>query len=213
MNKSCIFFVVCLSALGGCAGVARQNAFPQRYTLAAAAPSAVSSGSSSVHAATLQVARVEMPPWLQGEGMYYRLDYGNHQRIAAYANSAWAAPPAEMLEQLIRNTLAADGGWQAVIGPGSDAQPQFILRVDVADFSQVFATPQASFGVLDATATLVDARNATVIAQRSFHLRIAAPSVDAAGGVAALGAASRDFVSKLRTWLREPPAAQRRKNT
>lgn len=209
MNKSCIFLVVCLSALGGCASVARQNAFPQRYTLGAAAPSAVSSRSSSANAATLQVARVEMPAWLQGVGMYYRLDYGNHQRIAAYANSAWAAPPAEMLEQLIRNALAVDGTWRAVVGPGSDAQARFILRVDVADFSQVFAMPQASFGVLDATATLAAADGSRVIAQRSFHLRIAAPSADAAGGVAALGRASRDLVRQLQTWLREQPAVRR----
>lgn len=208
MNKSCIFLVACLSALGGCTSVARQNAFPQRYALGPAASQIAPPPQAQPRRMTLQVARVEMPAWLRGEGMYYRLDYGNRQRVAAYADSAWVAPPAEMLQQLVRNMLAADGTWHAVVGPGSDARAQFILRVDVEDFSQVFTSPQTSFGVLDAAATLVDAHNAKVIAQRSFHLRIAAPSADAAGGAAALGATSQDFTRQLQAWLRMQPAGK-----
>lgn len=208
MNQSCVVLAACLLILGGCTAAARHNPYPQRYTLGADVPQAASVVARPAHAATLQVARVGMPAWSQGEGLYYRLDYGNRRRIAAYAGSAWAAPPADMLEQLIRNALAAGGGWRAVVGAGSGAQARFTLRVDVADFSQVFTTPQTSFGVLDATATLVDAQSAKVLAQRAFHLRIAAASPDAAGGVAALDAASRDFARQLQTWLRAQPPAQ-----
>jgi cholesterol transport system auxiliary component len=210
MNRVCIALAVCmlaaaLSALGGCASVARQDAFPQRYTLDVSAAQAASGTPAPMagQGAVLRVARVEMPAWLQGDGLYYRLDYGNWQRVAAYANSTWASPPAGMLEQLIRKALGADGSWQAVVGPDSDAQARFTLRVEVGDFSQVFVTPQTSFGVLGATATLVAARTAKVVAQRSFHVQVPASGADAAGGAAALGAASRDFTRQLRVWLRD----------
>lgn len=201
MSRQALLLLVCTLALGGCASVTRPAAYPQRYTLAAPPP-ATRATSQPAHDATLEVARVSVPAWLAGDGLYYRLDYGNRRRVAAYADSAWAAPPADMLQQLVRNTLAGAGGWRAVVGPGSNAQAQVTLQVDVEDFSQVFTTPQASFGVLDATATLVDAASTRVTAQRSFHLRVAAPTPDAAGGVAALGTASRDFARQLQAWLR-----------
>lgn len=208
MNKPCLALALCLSLLGGCANVARQAAYPQRYTLGARVQPATPTPATPTHDATLQVTRVVMPAWQRADGVYYRLAYGNRQRVAAYANSEWAAPPADLLEQLIRNALAADGGWRAVVGPGSGVQARYALHVDVADFSQVFGTPQTSFGELDATATLVEVAHARVVAQRAFHLRIPADSADAAGGVAALGTASRDFTRQLQAWLRAQPTGQ-----
>lgn len=147
----------------------------------------------------MRVARIEMPAWLQGTGLYYRLAYRHDNAIAAYANSDWAAPPAGILEQRLRNALA-DSGWRAVIGPGSNAQADFTLHLRLDDFSQVFTAPTQSFGVLDATATVVAASDA-VVAQRHFHVRVAAPRADAEGGVKALDAASRDFARQVRDWL------------
>lgn len=209
MNKPRVALAMCLLVLGGCTSAVRYNAYPQRYALGVVTTQTALPPATPVHAATLQIARVGVPAWLQGDGMVYRLAYGNRQRVAAYADSTWAAPPADLLEPLIRNALAASGNWRAVLGPGSGAQAQFTLRVDLADFSQVFTAPQTSFGVLDATATLMDAHSARVIAQREFHFKVAAASVDAAGGAAALDAASRSFVRQLQTWLRALPAAQR----
>lgn len=191
-------FVCVVVVLGGCAAASRQNAVPWHYTLGGSAPAAPQT-SSHPSGATLRIARIEMPAWLQGTGLYYRLAYGNDSVIAAYANSDWAAPPAGMLEQLLRNALA-DGGWRAVVGPGSTAQMDFTLHVRLDDFSQVFTSASESFGVLDATVTLVGANDA-VIAQRHFRFRIAAPTADAAGGVKALDAASRDFARQLQGWL------------
>jgi cholesterol transport system auxiliary component len=147
----------------------------------------------------LRIAHIEMPAWLQDTGLYYRLAYRHDNAIAVYANSDWAAPPAGMLEQRLRNALA-DRGWRAVVGPGSNAQANFTLHVRLDDFSQVFTSASESFGVLDATVTLIGAGDA-VLAQRHFRFRVAAPTADAAGGVKALDAASQDFAQQLRDWL------------
>jgi hypothetical protein len=40
------------------------------------------------------------------------------------------------------------------------------------------------------------------VAQKHFHLTVASPSADAAGGVKALNRASRQFATRVRQWLR-----------
>lgn len=198
MKPMRLVLVSCLLALGGCGAASRQNIVPRHYTLGN--PTAVAARPSPhPGGAVLRVARVEMPAWLQGTGLYYRLAYRNGNTIAAYADSDWAAPPADMLEQCLRNALA-DGSWRAVVGPGDAAQADFTLHIRMDDFSQEFTAPGESFGVLDAAATLVGA-NDVVVAQRHFHYRVAAPTADAAGGARALDAASRIFARQLREWL------------
>lgn len=187
----------CLFALGGCAAASRQNVVAHHYTLGGL-PQATAQTPSRTRGATLRIAHIEMPAWQQGNGLYYRLVWRDGNAIAAYAHSDWAAPPAEMLERRLRDALA--GGWGGIIGSASTAQADYTLDITIDDFIQVFATPAQSFGVLDATATLV-AANGAVVAQRHFHFRVAAASADAAGGVAALDAASRNLAQRLRDWL------------
>lgn len=197
MNRLPAILVSCVLALGGCAMASRQNVIPHHYTLGGS-QAAAAQAPSATGGATLRIARIEMPAWQQGNGLYYRLAYRNGEAIAAYADSDWAAPPADMLERRLHNALA--GGWGAVVGRDSGARADFTLDLRVDDFSQVFTTPTQSFGVLDATATLV-AASGGVVAQRHFHFRVAAPGADAAGGVRALDAASRELAQRLRGWL------------
>ncbi|HET7930960.1 MAG TPA: ABC-type transport auxiliary lipoprotein family protein [Rhodanobacteraceae bacterium] len=198
MKRMRAMFALSLLALGGCATASRQGVVPRHYVLDGSAP-ASSTTAPHPRGTVLRLARIEVPAWLQGTGLYYRLAYRDDDVVAAYADSDWAAPPAGMLAQRLRNVLAG-GGWRAVIGPAGNARAGFTLHVQLQDFSQVFTTPAQSYGVLAATATLVDA-HAAVVAQRQFRLRVVAPSADAAGGVQALDAASRDFARQLRDWL------------
>jgi cholesterol transport system auxiliary component len=63
----------------------------------------------------------------------------------------------------------------------------------------VFDNSESSSGVLAARATLM--QGGKVIAQRSFIARAPASSQDAAGGAAALRAASDDFAGQIGAWL------------
>jgi cholesterol transport system auxiliary component len=198
MKRMRLALVLCLLALGGCGVASRQNVVPRHYILGPSA-NAAKPTSRRAGGAILRISRIEMPAWLQGTGLHYRLAYRNGNVTAAYADSDWAAPPATMLEQRLRSALD-DGGWRAVVGPASNAQADFTLHVGMDDFSQVFTSPGESFGVLDATVTL-DGADDALVAQRHFHFRVPAPTADAAGGVKALDAASRDFARRLRDWL------------
>lgn len=197
--------IVCALAacllLTGCATATHRDAFPTRYTLAPA-PAARAVPAPGPGAATLRIDRIAVPAWLQGTAMLYRLDYRNPAVVAAYADSEWAAPPAELLAQRLRDTLAGAGGWRAVVGPSVSTPATLEISVRLDEFSQVFVAPQRSAGVLDATVTLTADPDGQVIAQRRFHIRVPAQRADAAGGVAALGRASRAFADRLAAWLR-----------
>ena len=208
MTRNWFALGACLLMLAGCAQLSSRQSFPKHYTLTGSpAPAQQAPGATSQ--ATLQVARITVAPWLQGTALYYRLDYRRDDRIATYAQSDWVSPPARLLEQIIRNAIARDGTWRVVTGPAGPARTDFGLHIGLDDFSQAFASPGQSRGVLDATATLVDNRNGNAIAQKSFHAEAAAPSADAQGGVKALNHAALQFTAELEQWLHTLPAARR----
>lgn len=198
----------CLLVLGGCAAASRQAPFPSHYVLTGAAVPATPAPAPVGQRGTLRVARISAPPWLDGTDLYYRLAWRHDHAIAAYADSDWVSPPARMLGQVIVNALAGAALWRIVLGPDSPAQVALGLDIRLDDFSQVFTSPGASVGVLDATATLVDNRDGRVIAQRRFQVKASAPSADAAGGVEALNDASRQFATQLVDWLRDAAPAR-----
>lgn len=201
MIRALITLGACVTLLAGCSTPPRPDAFPARYTLTPA-PLAVPAATPAPATTTLRLDRIAAPAWLQGTAMLYRLDYRNPDVIAAYADSEWAAPPAALLVQLVRTTLAASGGWGAVIGPATAAPADFRLSIRMDDFSQAFSAPGQSRGVLDATATLTADPDGRVMAQRRFRIGVPARRANAAGGAAALGRASRQFAAELEAWLR-----------
>ena len=77
------------------------------------------------------------------------------------------------------------------------------LRAELDEFAHVFASPQASEGVvrLRVTVTAPRARAQRLLGQRTFTVRQPAPTADAAGGVAALRAASDEAVRQIVAWV------------
>lgn len=197
---------LCVAA-SGCALTARPTA-PQQYTLAAVAPAAAQAPRAD--AATLKVARIGVPAWLAGTGMYYRLRYRGDAALAAYTQSDWAAPPGGLLQQVVQRALARTGDWRVVVGPATPAHAAFSLYIHLDDFSQVFSAPGQSAGVLDATATLLAHADGAALAQRHFHVTVPAATANAAGGVAALSAASHSFAAQLAAWLADHVAPRAR---
>lgn len=190
----------CLLILGGCVHSTKAQ-FTRHFALGTPASiGANDSVTTNPNGKILEVTQISVPEWLSGTAMYYRLDYRNDNQLAAYAQSDWIAPPAAMLEPILRRSLA--GGWRAVIGPRNPATADASLQIRLDDFSQAFAQPGDSKGVLDATATLIDSHNDSVIAQKHFHVEVAAAAADAQGGAKALADASRRFAARLQDWLR-----------
>ena len=150
----------------------------------------------------LALPDVVAPAWLSSNGIAYRLNYDNATRAYVYTLSRWTAPAPALLTQRLRTRFAAAAPNGIVTG-ADGVRADYILRVELEDFSQSFDAPAASRGVVRARASLVSLGDRTLVAQREFAIEQAAPTPDAAGAVQALSAASEEFVEGLLRWTEE----------
>ena len=208
MNRTRLALYACAMMLAGCMHATKAN-FPRHYTLGTTAPSLDNRhDATSAHGKILQIPSITVPEWLAGTAMYYRLDYRGDNRLSAYANSDWIAPPATLLEPLLQRTIVAGGGgWRAVIGPRNPASADASLQIRLDDFSQAFSQPGQSHVAIDATATLIDNHDDGVIAQKHFRIEMATPGANAEGGAKALGEAAGQFAAQVQQWLKTVAAA------
>lgn len=162
----------------------------------------------------LALADVEAPGLPEGSNaVLYRLAYADSQQLRPYSQARWSLPPAQLLQQRLREQLgqrrailkADDAGAQvrdAAQGPQGGVQP-LVLRVDLEEFSHIFASPADSAGVVRLRATVVALTPAgeSLRGQRVFVVQQPARSADAAGGVAALAQASTQVAQELAAWV------------
>jgi ABC-type uncharacterized transport system auxiliary subunit len=108
--------------------------------------------------------------------------YRNATEIAAFANSRWAATPADMFrKQLLR--VAGDG------------EGKCTLDVDIQEFSQVFAAKEASEARIDLRASIRGG------ASRSVNIVEANAGADAASGASAVARAANRAIGELGAWV------------
>jgi cholesterol transport system auxiliary component len=146
------------------------------------------------------LAEVSAPAWLDSPAIVYRLAYDDANRAQAYAQSQWVAAPASLLSQRLRERLPmalSPGIARAEETPTSD----YLLRVELNEFSQVFDRPQTSHALLRARATLVDSRRHELVAQRLFEVQRPALSPDALGAAHGLHDAADEFITELLHWM------------
>ena len=185
--------------------------------------------------AALALDEVQASPALDSTAVLYRLAYADAQVLRPYAQARWSMAPAQLVRQRLREHLglrravlnagegsapvapaanavasgaAVAGGAGGAGGVGSataSATAPMLLRVELEEFSQLFASPTASTGLLRlrATALQASAQGEKLLGQRSFIVQRPAPSADAAGGVRALTAATDAVVEELDQWLQQ----------
>jgi len=158
--------------------------------------------SGSGMTAIMVLPDISAPEWLNGNGIVYRLNYENASRPQAYALSRWTAAPSALLTQRVRSRFAAAAANGIVTTPDG-VRADYLLRVDLEDFSQSFDAPNSSRVALRARASLINLANRTLVAQRVFAVEHAAPTPDAPGAVQALSTASEEFVESLLNWTDE----------
>ena len=152
-------------------------------------------------AAIMVLPDISAPSWLSGNGIVYRLNYENASRPQAYAQSRWTASPSALLTQRVRSRFAAAAN--GIVTNPDGVRADYLLRVDLEDFSQSFDAPNSSRVALRARASLINLANRTLVAQRVFAVEHAAPTPDAPGAVQALSTASEEFVESLLNWTDE----------
>jgi len=164
--------------LGACA-LSPQASAPALFDLGPAPVLASQAG------ARMQQVEVSAPPWLAGTGIAYRLAYQDAFRREVYRDSRWAAPPAALLAERLRQRAAASAG------PGA-----LNLRLELEEFGQVFDTPTQSRVLLRVRAWSGESPGTLKV----FELIRPAPSADAAGAVQGLSRASDELVDRLLAW-------------
>jgi cholesterol transport system auxiliary component len=138
-----------------------------------------------------RVADVSSPPWLASEGIAYRLGFQQAQRLQHYRDSVWAAPPAALLTQRLRQQLAAT--------PGCVGRAPGLLSVNLDQFEQQFSSATESHAQLRLHATLWPAGGGTARQQAWALQRPTTP--DAAGAVRGLAQTVDDWLPQLSAWL------------
>jgi cholesterol transport system auxiliary component len=163
--------------------------------------------------APLALADVEAPGLPEGSNaVLYRLMYAHSQQLRPYSQARWSQPPAQLLQQRLREQLGqrravlkADDAAAQARDPAQGSRLPSVLRVEVEEFSHVFTQPAESAGVVRLRATVVDLTLAgeSLRGQRVFIARTPARSADAPGGVAALAEASTQVAQELAQWVEQ----------
>ena len=160
--------------------------------------------------APLVLADVESPGLPEGStALHYRLTYADAQQLRAYQRARWSQPPARLVQQSVAAALGAERPVLSLRAAREAAREGdaglLVLRLELEEFSQVFASPSQSEGVLRLRATLSQPtpQGERLRAQRVFALREGAPSADAAGGTAALAQAARKAANELSVWVNQ----------
>jgi cholesterol transport system auxiliary component len=148
------------------------------------------------------LATVAAPASLDSPALLYRLGYADAQQPRPYANARWSMPPAQLLQQRLRERLAEQRTvltTDQAAGLRNSPVPPWLLRVELEEFSQWFDTPVQSRGQLRLRATIT--QDGRLLGQRSFSVQRAAPQPDAGGAVTALTLASDAAIDELLQWL------------
>lgn len=181
--------VLCALLLAGCVGN------PARQTEIAAYDFGNLAGAWAAPGFPVAAVEVRATSWLDSPAQLYRLGYADDLRRYSYANSRWAAAPAELLERFLQRRI--------VFGQPDFAGPGCRLALTLDELEQRFDTAQSSQTVLEVRARLLPLHGETLLSKRAFLIRKAAPSADARGGVAATRAALQTLVQEMAEWLDE----------
>ncbi|MBL8483295.1 MAG: membrane integrity-associated transporter subunit PqiC [Rhodocyclaceae bacterium] len=195
------FAVICRRRGGVCLALLACCLLAACFGRSAGAPAAVFDFGAPPSAAApaalpLRGIDVTAPSWLDTPALQYRLAHVEAARRHAYAESRWAAAPAELLERALRRALL--GGTEAAAGCR--------LRVELDEFIQVFDAASASHGELALRATLTSTQAERVLARKSFSFSEPAARADASGAADALARAGMAAAAALRDWVAALPA-------
>jgi len=156
---------------------------------------------------SLLITNIESIPGFDNHSIYFRLAYINPTRSYTYANSRWAASPAILLSQQLRNKIVINTA-DLVLKDSSTAKSDYTLHVELEEFTQVFDTIDSSHVVISMRANLVERKSHVLLAQQTFSVKQNTTTADAAGAVNALTNASNLLIDELIVWLENTLSAQ-----
>ncbi|MGE0876184.1 MAG: hypothetical protein AB7O31_16095 [Burkholderiales bacterium] len=163
--------------LAGCAGRGGIDASMRVYDLGIESPAARFPG--------LQGLRVRAAAPFDTNDMLYRLAFRNPAELHAFSQSRWAATPAVLLQRRF-SRAAADG-------PARCA-----MEFEVSEFTQVFASRDASDIVLEGRAALLSGTRR--VAERVFRVVETDAGGSAASGARGVARAADRLIGEIAAW-------------
>jgi cholesterol transport system auxiliary component len=148
---------------------------------------------TTTRSTAIALPEIEAGAGLDSPALLYRFQYANDQQLRPYAQARWSVPPAQLVRARLRDVLALQGPVLSTEGIAP-----WTLRVELDEFSQVFARPESSQGLVRLRASLF--KGEQLAAQTTVLTRAPAPAQDAAGGVRALTVATDDAVRHIAAW-------------
>lgn len=145
----------------------------------------------------LKVMAVTGPASLDSDQIPYRLTYADPHEAYSYVHSRWTAPPAQLLTERLRAGFSP----RIRVLDGGDPDPVPMLKVELLDFAQRFDAPRQGVGVVAIRASYKV--NGRLAAQREFSAAVPCRTADAAGGAAAIAAASDEVLDQLGVWIEQ----------
>lgn len=148
----------------------------------------------------IEVAEITAPQWLDAPAMLYRLAYHHPAQTHAFANHRWAASPASLLTERIRQRVMS---WQNPPGrsKGGPRPAIYLLKIELEEFMQVFDDINDSHVVISLRVSLVERNTRELVSRQRFVETEATASADASGGVKAFITASDRLTAELIAWL------------
>ncbi len=197
---SVIFLIVVL--LSACSIAPKSNSAIAIYDFGIqyVQPSTVIKNLPHAKTKSLLVTDIESAPGFDNHAIYYRLAYNNPTRSYTYASSRWAATPAILLSQQLRNKIVTKTS-DLVIKDSSTAKSDYALHIELEEFTQVFDAIDSSHAVISMRASLVERQSHALLAQQSFSIKQNAATADAPGAVNALTTASDLLMNAIIDWL------------
>lgn len=187
--------------LGGCAlSLPDKPAHVQAFDLGPAFSAPTPTATQGV---AIALEPMQAPADLETLHMNYRLLYaGDVQQPRPYAQARWAMTPPQLVQQRLRNALAA----QHAILDGAAGVPALRVQAELIEFDQVFSSPEKSEGVVALRITAFAPGASTggapaALIQRLFTARSPAASANAEGGAQALRSATDEVVHQAAQWL------------
>ena len=158
----------------------------------------------------LVLADTEASTALDSTSVLYRLTYSDAQQLRPYSLARWSMPPAQLLQQRLREHLGQSRPvLNTALGPAAD-KPAMVLHLELDEFSQLFESSERSSALVRLRATLGQGGQGIerLVAQRSFIVQRPAASADAAGGVRALTEATDAAIAELGLWVQQVEQAR-----
>lgn len=155
----------------------------------------------------IQIAEIAAPVWLDTPAMRYRLAYHHPAQTHVYAQSRWAATPAKLLTERIRQHISS---WQNQSDRNNNdfGSATYSLKIELEAFMQVFETVDRSHTIVSLRASLLENNTHRLIAQQRFSETKITPSADASGAVENFIVISDQLAAELIQWSAEMSARQ-----